>query len=143
MCHDKNQKDKEDVLDINEGDEINVSDFIEVQSSDITVTAQREDGEEQNIIFQREIPSDAIAQQVSDVLSIPENVSYSFQKLIFEKVEEIKKKPTKFKLNGPSLYKLFQWPPDFNILSLEVKTGEKIIHRKTTIKMQLPKNEIQ
>jgi len=52
----QNDKEKKDVLHVNEGDEINVSDIIDVQPSDITVTAQRID-EIQSIIVPRAVIS--------------------------------------------------------------------------------------
>jgi len=140
MSEDKNQNDKEDLLYVNVSDGIYVSDVVDVQLSDITITARREDGEEQNITIPREVPSDAIAQSVSDALSIPEEASAPFQELIIEEIEHVKREPWEAKLDiSLPLHKLHPRLPDLKLVSLQVKSGQRITAKKYTMK-QLPKD---
>lgn len=142
MSKEENQNDKEDLLYVNVSDGIYVSDIVDVQLSDITITAHLEDGEEKNFSIPREIPSNEIAQSVSDALCIPADASAPFQEFITEKVEYAKKEGWEGKMElGLPLQKLHPSLPEFKILSLELKTGQKITYKKYTTKKQQPKGE--
>jgi hypothetical protein len=140
MNEDESQNGKGRALNVNIFDGIGVSDAVTVERSDITITARREDGEEQNISIPREVPSDEIAQSVSDALCIPADVSAPFQELIVESIEQVKREPWEVKIDlSLPLQKLHPRLPELKILSLTVKTGQKSTYKRLTIKKQLPK----
>ncbi len=141
MSGDKSQDDKPKAFDIVMNDQIGLSDSFTVEASDITITAYHQDGEEQNIVFPQEVPSDVIARSVSDALCIPGDATAPFQELIAESVEHVKKGSWEGKMEiGLPLSKLHPWLPDLKLLSVQVKSGEKSTYKKTTIKTQLPKS---